>query len=90
MPNMPIELSMIIQDYARPVTKLDWKKGAKHAEAFKNCEEFKDKYSIIRIHNIVIRSIPCPQRHHDSFHCHFELMWTHPFHGPPPCPRHHN
>ena len=42
MPNMPIELSMIVQDYARPVTRGDWKKGAKHAEAFKNSEEFKD------------------------------------------------
>ena len=87
MPNMPIELSMIVQDYARPVTRVDWKKGAKHAEAFKNSEEFKDKYSIIRIHNIVIRSIPSNNK---GFHCHFELMWTHPFHGPPPYPRHHN
>ena len=42
MPNMPIELSMIVQDYARPVTRVNWKKGAKHAEAFKNSEEFKD------------------------------------------------
>ena len=42
MLNMPIELSMIVQDYARPVTRVDWKNGAKHAEAFKNSEEFKD------------------------------------------------
>ena len=31
---MPIELQQIIQDYARPITRLDWKSGCYFAKEF--------------------------------------------------------
>ena len=42
MNNMPSELSKMIQDFARPMTRSDWRKGSKCAEVFKNSTEFKD------------------------------------------------
>lgn len=40
--HMPSEISMLIQDFARPMTRWDWRKGSKCAEVLKNSEEFKE------------------------------------------------
>lgn len=41
-PNMPYELSKLIQEFAKPITRPDWRKGSELAKVFKNSTEFQE------------------------------------------------
>ena len=68
--HMPEEISSLIQEFARPITRADWRKGSEVAKVFKNSTEFKD----FEYHGYQWSTYP--QHNHPRFDATFAYEWA--------------